>query len=592
MPILDISQYHQGSKRHQFYLDSCKQFNDIKVHALGEYPRELISERRPGESDTIKKYREKIYVAKTQATVSKIFNSLQKIRKSTDYVVRFDETAVPPIITGEEKPSYYIGKEFPKYSSLDNWFWSVCFNQYLMDANAFIMVVPTNTMKMDNEYYKPYPMLFNSPQVLDYQEDQYAVFKSIEESQYRSGSRTYKGAVYYSVDPISIVKYEQINAKGDFSAVEFFHNLGYLPIVRTNGIILRDGLGDSLYSSRIHSIIPSLNEAAREWSDLQAEVVQHIHSTMWAINGKECRSCHGTGVTPKAGQSPVQCDECNGKGFYPFNPYEHITIKPPVLGEAMPPTPPAGYLTKPIDIAKLQDQRVNDHIYHALSSINMEFLAAVPVSQSGVAKEIDRAELNNFVYSIAEDCVRIIDEISEIIVDYRYGGIVTDYEERERLRPMIAVPEKYDMVPESYLVDEIAKLRQSKVNPLIINAAELEYASKKFNADRKIKERLEDIYQLDPLAGMSADEILAAVSMGAVSKTAFVIHSNIKEFIDILHDADPQFYQMPYGVKRDAMYQMAELWVSEQKAPTVADVSTMVNQPDVTPTNSNDISQN
>lgn len=587
MPILDISQYHQGNKRHQFYPESCKQFNDIKVHALGEYPRELISERRPGESDTIKRYRERIYVAKTQATVSKIFNSLQKIRKSTDYVIRFDETAVPAMVTGEERPSYYIGNDFPKYGSLDNWFWSVCFNQYLMDANAFIMVVPTNTMKMDNEYYKPYPMLFNSPQVLDYQEGQYAVFKSIEVSSYRSGNRNYSGSVYYSVDPISIVKYEQINAKGDFQAIEFNHNLGYLPIVRTNGVILRDGLGDTLYSSRIHSIVPSLNEAAREWSDLQAEVVQHIHSTMWAINGKECRTCHGTGVIPKAGTSPIQCDECNGKGFYPFNPYEHITIKPPTMGEAMPPTPPAGYLTKPIDIAKLQDQRVNDHIYHALSSINMEFLAAVPVSQSGTAKEIDRAELNNFVYSVAEDCVRIIDEISEIIVDYRYGGIVMNYEERERLLPMIAVPEKYDMIPESYLVDEISKLRQSKVNPLIINAAELEYASKKFNTDRRIKERLEDIYQLDPLAGMSPDEILAAVSMGVISKMAFIIHSNIKEFIDILHDNTVGFFQLPYQTKRDAIYQMANDWMNQNKALTVADVSSMVNQPDVTPTDTN-----
>ena len=67
MAIIDISQYHTGGKRHQFYAETVKQYHSIKTHALGEFPKELISERRPGESETIKKYREKIYVPKTQA---------------------------------------------------------------------------------------------------------------------------------------------------------------------------------------------------------------------------------------------------------------------------------------------------------------------------------------------------------------------------------------------------------------------------------------------------------------------------------------------------------------------------------------------
>ncbi len=143
-----------------------------------------------------------------------------------------------------------------------------------MDANAVIMVAPLNVVKESNEYFKPYPILFNSPQVLDFVYEQYAVLKSVEESTYRSGNRSYKGAVYYSVDRESIVKYEQINAKGDFSATEFLHGLGYAPCFKTYGIIVKDGVDDALYSSRIAPIVPSLNEAAREWSDLQAEVVR------------------------------------------------------------------------------------------------------------------------------------------------------------------------------------------------------------------------------------------------------------------------------------------------------------------------------
>lgn len=573
MAIIDISQYHTGNKRHQYYAETVKQFNDIKTHALGEYPKELISQRRPGESDTIKAYREKIYIPKTQASVSKIFNSLQKIRKSQDYLISFNETVVPPMVINEERPSYYLQDDFPKYSSLDNWFWSVAFNQYLMDANAVIMVAPINMNKQANEYFRPYPVLFNSPQVLDFVYEEYAVLQSNEKSTYRSGNRNYQGSVYYSVDKESIVRYDQINAKGDFTATEFMHGLGYAPVFKTYGIILKDGSTDTLYSSRIHSIVPSLNEAAREWSDLQAEVVQHIHSTMWAIQGKECNACHGTGMCPKPGSSPVQCIDCNGKGFFPFNPYEHITVKPASLTDPSSPIPPAGYLTKPIDIAKLQDQRVHDHIYHALSSLNMEFLAAVPLSQSGTAKEVDRAELNNFVYSIAEDCVRIIDEIAEACIDYRYGGIIPDYEEREKLRPMINVPEKYDIIPEGYLVDEIAKLRNSKVSPIIINNAELEYAAKKFNTNKAVQYQLQDIYQLDPLAGMSADEILLAVSNGAINKRTYVIHCNIREFVDMAHAANPDFYQLGMMDKKAVINAIADQWIADNKPKTMLDVN-------------------
>jgi hypothetical protein len=572
MAIIDITPYHQQGKKHQFYAESVKQFQDIKTHALGEMPRDLITKRRPGESETIRKYREDIYVPKTQSAVSKVFNSLQKIRKSPDYVWQFDETVVPPIVISEERPSYYLTKDFPKYDSLDNWFWSVAFNQYLMDAGAVVLTMPTNWDKADNEYFKPYPMLFNSPAVLDYVDGQYAILKSNEVSTWRTNNRTYQGVVYYSADIESICKYEQIDAKGNFAVTEYVHNLGYVPVTRLNGMILKDGIGDALYTSRIHSMVPSLNEAAREWSDLQSEVVQHVHSTIWYINGKECNTCHGTGMVPNVNSSPTECTDCGGKGMYPFNPYEHISLKLPTMGESMPPTPPAGYLTKPIDIAKLQDQRVHDHIYHALASLNMEFLAAVPLSQSGVAKEVDRAELNNFVYSIAEDCVRILDELCDIIVDYRYSGLIPEKEEREKMEPMISVPEKYDLVPESYLVDEITKLRNSKVSPIIVNAAELEYAEKKFNTNESIRHKLQDIYQLDPLSGMTTDDIMVGMANQAIAKKTYVIHCNIREFVDMAYETMPNFGQIGSMEKKAVISKMADDWMNANKPKTTLSI--------------------
>ena len=62
--------------------------------------------------------------------------SLQKIRKSDDYVWKWNEQARPNNVAKDELLREYTEKKFPLFGSLDNWYWSVCFPQSLKDANA------------------------------------------------------------------------------------------------------------------------------------------------------------------------------------------------------------------------------------------------------------------------------------------------------------------------------------------------------------------------------------------------------------------------------------------------------------------------
>ena len=146
-------------------------------------------------------------------------------------------------------------------------------------------------------------------------------------------------------------------------------------------------------------MLPSLDEAAREYSDLQAEVVQHIHSNMWTIAGQDCPKCSGIGKVKKDGQ-PVACGDCKGEGVMPMSPYKNITIKRPKLDDDKIPTPPVGFVEKNTEIVKIQDERISKHYLRALESINMEFLAKTPLNESGKAKEIDKEELNNFIFKV------------------------------------------------------------------------------------------------------------------------------------------------------------------------------------------------
>jgi len=282
--------------------------------------------------------------------------------------------------------------------------------------------------------------------------------------------------------------------------------------------------------------------------------VQHIHSTMWAMQPQQCGRCKGLGEIPKENSAPIKCPSCSGKGLMPLNPFEHLILAAPRAGEPAIPTPPIGYVQKQTDIAKLQEERIRQHIYDALSAINMEFLAETPLAQSGVAKQVDREELYSFVHSIAEDIVRIMDEVIYDICAWRYSGVTNDIRE---LLPYIPVPERYDMLSGKVLVDELTSMVQAKVDPAIINAAQIELAGKKFN-DSDVKDMVVLKLRLDPFAGVPEENISLQRTFNAVRQNDLVIHSNINQFVTRALDEYDDFASLSYNEQMKVMNQYAE----------------------------------
>jgi hypothetical protein len=67
-----LEPYIMGKARHEDYDDAVEMYEDLEIHADGEYPGKLIDERRPAESDDIKNYRKKIFVPITKPVVTKV----------------------------------------------------------------------------------------------------------------------------------------------------------------------------------------------------------------------------------------------------------------------------------------------------------------------------------------------------------------------------------------------------------------------------------------------------------------------------------------------------------------------------------------
>lgn len=564
MPITITAEWVRKAinSHHTNYKDNVKNAEKLVVHADGRIPAELINNRRPSEPDNIKAYREKIYVPITKNPIQKVINSLEKIRRSDDWAIQYKAENVVASIVENETMEQYCEKHYPAYESITNWVFSELLRQYLLDANSWVAIIP-EAIPNSNEYIKPVAKVFDSSHVISFSEGEYIVLLSYDNSTYDTpaGLKTKNdGKIYYIITDTHVVKYEQNSTVGGLTqTLEYAHDFGELPAFKVGGIFKARKNNETIYESRIYSMVPSLDEAAREYSDLQAEIVQHIHSEKYAYTNADCKTCNGTGKVKDADNVQTICSDCNGTGtVLNVSPFGIHLIDAAKAGELQVPSPPMGYVQKTADIAKLQDERVRKHIYDALATLNMEFLSETPLNQSGTAKEVDKDELNNFVNSIAEDLVRIMDRVYYFIGEYRYKIIVADAGKRRDMYPSINVPTKYDLLSSNSLMSEITAAKASNMNPVIIRSMEIDYAKKKFCTNPEVSYEAKEVFELDPLYGKTQDEKFTMLSNKGITEIDYIISCNIVQFIHRAVEEDKDFYSKSPKEKRNVMAKFAD----------------------------------
>lgn len=523
---------HKG-KKHPAYDKTVEFYNELKIHANGEFPAKEIKERRPGEPENTHKYREKLYTAITKGEgVGLVINALSKIRRSADWVVKFDPEKVNSKIKEGEAPEDYINKNFGKSTSITNWCFSTLLKEYAIDANGVILVAPQDEIKEASEYLKPLPMIFNSDRVYEVN-DEWALLKSDEHSFYNETSKRWEGDVFYVVDKEEIVRIEQDKDRNYVATSQVKNRTGYLPIITMEGLYF-DSLGTKpLWESRLQAMAPRLKEFVREYNDNQAEVVQHIFSEKYSFVTQDCSKCKGVGEAKKNGKNVV-CPDCRGSGKIltsPFNATYAVRSAKTNMGEQQVPNPPVGYVEKNTEIVKIQDERCEKHMYKAFCAVALQHLFQMPLNTSGYKKELDMDESITTVHNVAEDLVRILDHIIRITIDWRYSELIPDEKQRDQLRPFIPVPEKFDIISTDYMMEEVNKARTSALNPAIINQMEREIASKKFYSDPLTKDTVLNILDLDPLPGYNAEQKMTLFNDGITSETDYIISTYIQQFV-------------------------------------------------------------
>jgi hypothetical protein len=575
----DLKPYFDGQKHHFYYKDCVELCNKFAPHSDGVYPEELIECRRPNEPEEVKEYRKKIWKAKTKPTFSKIVSSLSKIRRSSDWSIKYPDEQLTKIVEGESLEQY-CEKDFPFFQSITNWVFSLLLKKYLTDPNAVVLIMPLETEGVpETQYLRPYPYIFDSCHVLEYEDGERVVLVNPEGCYYYTGRKqtAEKGKSFYIIDKTVIEKWDQVNSKGDYNITySYQHSLETVPFFKIGAVIKEAEGSHFLYESRIEGILPDLDEALREYSDLQAAKVLHIFPERWEFTQNECSDCKGTGKRPNpGGEEQLTCARCTGRGYIAAGPYSKMLLRPQnnVEGAGNIPNPPAGYVEKDVEIVKLMEASVKQHIYDALASINFQFLEQTPLNQSGAAKEVDKEELNNTVHSIAEDLVRVMDRTYKLNAYYRYKNLYP-FDEIDKMLPTIPVPEHYDLLSSQFMQEELGKAKNDKLNPVIISSMEVEYASKRFAEEPEVRDFLSLCLKLNPLPNISEDDKMSMLSNKGITLENYVVSSNIIEFVQRAIEEDKEFANKTLQEQKTKMLEYAKAQILENN-PAQAIIANM-----------------
>lgn len=578
LPPYDLLKpYFVDKKCHYYYEKSVKKCREFEPHADGCYPDDLIECRRPNEPLEVQLYRKEIWVPKTQPTFDSILSSLGVIRRSPDWAIKYPELNAFAKIREGESLEDYCEKNFPYFESITNWLFAVVLKKYLTDSNGVELIMPLTTDIPETDYLKPYPILFDCCDVVEFVSGDHAILNNPLGCTYTTKKGMVElGKSYYYVDTLAITRYDQVDTKGSMIAADIYeHGLGILPCFKLGGIVCESKGVNFLYKSRIAGILPELDEAAREYSDLQAAKVLHIYPERWEFTQQECATCKGTGKRRNPvwtegcdASIPTQltCDNqgCNN-GYIASGPYSKLLIRPTsaLEGGGTIPNPPAGYVEKDVEIVKLMEASVEKHLYDALAAINFQDLAQVPMSESGIAKQVDRDKQNNTIHAIAEDLVKIMDNTYKIIAYYRYKNLYS-VEEINKMLPKIPVPDKYDLLSITNMQTELNAAKTGKTNPVIVNAMEIDYASKRFNTDESVRDLVSLTLKLDPLPNISEDEKMARLSNKGILQETYIVSSNINEFVQRAIDEDPDFAGKPLKEQKKKLLAYANEIITKQ----------------------------
>jgi len=515
------------NQRHDEYKVTVDHAKEMAVHVLGTTPKNLLELTRPNEPDHVKKYRLEIFEPITRSLSEKIVNTVNRIFNPRLYKIDWKEE---PETLGKDTLKEYLLNDFPKYRNIWNFLKETFTPIDFQDPNAVMVIQPKEWDIQDNEFFEPVPKIIGSEFLIEFVDEQFYIFKFKD-----------KVKIY---DTQMIQVWEK---KGDNWVVTFQydHNFGFVPCFRLGGIVK-----GNIFKSFISGVLPHWNRVVTMSSDLDAQYIGHMYLQPWSY-ATDCvaEGCN-SGRVPSEDGNWSQCEVCRGSGKVGKSPYGEITINRDALAPDSPlPIPPKGYIDVPIEIVTKAEEKIKSEEEKGFASVNMDILNQVGENQSGIAKTIDRQDLDSFLLRYSQHVFEyVLPNMIKAVSSWRYG-IITDSSD---LIPDITAPTEFTVLSLDFLTEEYKSASTAKVGDSYIRQIEEELTNTRFKNNEEARLKNLAIIKLNPLPNKSPDELLTIKMLLPRSESYKITMSLlISELVTMAIEQNANFLELPLEEQRE-----------------------------------------
>lgn len=510
MPFL-IEEY--ASEFHQTLSPQAKklwvrEFDNITRHTRKRDMGDLITKRRPNETEETKEYRMATFEHHTLNIFQRALERIQAYFTQINY-----SKNIPSELAELLSKKNYQGLSF------DSFFGKLVTRRNIEDSNGYLVWWAANVGVID-EPIRLEPILVLSKNIHHEGED-YITWLSHEKSEVIVNKESKKeGKVYFIASDRGQYKLIQFGKKEDEKfRIELHYDYGDYEI-KTFFLLGGDEASElneetnedvPYFTSYLSAAIPTANDCLRQYSDHSAVVVTCAHPFK-EIDGVDCRACEGDGRLRQDGVPKRDwniCTNCQGTGKeVSQSPFGYL-IRPTkegyggMEGENKSADPVLRFISAPVDNIKYMGDLYDKYYEKTEKALN---LLKVEDSQSGVAKEIDREALEAFLRKIYDNIFSLMESSMKVKLVLELGNTVDN--------PVIVKPDSYKPKFESDWAQELRELIDGKAHPLLIANTTEKLFKAKFASDKKMLKIVDFMLVIDPFFALTEDQKNSVIGNG------------------------------------------------------------------------------
>lgn len=575
--VLIVQNPKKDEYKHSGYRQACDHACEMGVHLYGEKPEKLLNRVRPREDPAITAYRLESYEPTTTSTAGKALSITNKIFNPKLY-------AIHPAKNSDGEILYqYATVTYPVFNSIVNFLSEYALKKAMADPNAVFLVEPKevpyipdgDSVRVDvTKRIEPIVTCYPSCAV-HLISSEYALLFLREEKDEKGIPKYF----YKYVDRMVIAEfYLTTNDSKNYYVIEessYAHNFDALPLWALGGAYNQkhNKQYTNVFESFFYPAVPFWNKAINAESDLDGAFISHLHPQKWEV-ADECEfvehtehghyACDNGYIFNNHTGARHQCGACGGTGRKSVkSPHQIYQVsKDKLQPESGAPSPPAGYIEVPTAPTEMLVTRVDKLLERGLSALAMDIVNEIGENQSGVAKELDRTELNDFLGKVRD---LFYDKHLKNIFYYfaKYMFIGKDDKALEDIEPTVIKPQEFNILTTQELTESLKNAKGANINPAYLQAKQIEIQNKEFQANPDTLQMLNLIVSLDPYAEIVRTDLDLMIFSKTISNTDAIIHDNIRTFVRRAIEENPKFIDLTYMEQMEVLKGFAEE-ISEQ----------------------------